>query len=276
MGGWGPELDAIVAPILPCLGPVGGLGVDHDGVATAEKECRRVEARKGRARKMHRRFFKEAHLNGGPLISGAAQERRMMFLEELVAVVAGEEASGLTGKAGEPGYTQPVERERERPQDRNPVAGGCLPRRDTSEGSDSCINLGVKVEEGRKVDVELRNARKEPDASGDAVAEKRERGPTGEAEDGGYRARGLGGDSGGLSLTIRTSAGGAAKNDAAVPLDGKGGESVRRKDCVGGDEKPAFVQRERYPGGSEDADSVLGNEVRDASVDEKAGVIDVG
>ncbi len=110
----------------------------------------------------------------------------------------------------------------------------------------------------------------------DAVAEKRERGPTGEAEDGGYRARGLGGDSGGLSLTIRTSAGGAAKNDAAVPLDGKGGESVRRKDCVGGNEKPAFVQRERYPSGSEDADSVLGNEVRDASVDEKAGVIDVG
>ncbi len=32
----------------------------------------------------------------------------------------------------------------------------------------------------------------------------------------------------------------------------------------------------RYPGGSEDADSVLGNVVRDASVDEKAGVIDVG
>ena len=276
MGGWGPELDAVVAPILPCLGPIGGLGVNHDGVATAEKECRRVETRKGRAGKMHRRFFKEAHLNGGPLISGAAQERRMMFLEELVAVVAGEEASGLTGKAGEPGYTQPVERERERPQDRNPVAGGCLPRRDAGEGSDSCIDLGVKVEEGRKVDVELRNARKEPDASRDAVAEKRERGPTEKAEDGGYRARGLGGDSGGLSLTIRTSAGGAAKNDAAVPLDGKGGESVRRKDCVGGDEKPAFVQRERYPGGSEDADSVLGNEVRDASVDEKAGVINVG
>ena len=112
LGGWGPELDAVVAPILPCLGPIGGLGVNHDGVATAEKECRRVETRKGRARKMHRRFFKEAHLNGGPLISGAAQERRMMFLEELVAVIAGEEASSLTGKAAEPGYPQPVERER--------------------------------------------------------------------------------------------------------------------------------------------------------------------
>jgi hypothetical protein len=198
----------------------------------------------------------------------------MMFLEELVAVVAGEEASSLTGKAGKPGYTQPVEGERERPQDRNPVAGGCLPtRRDAGEGSDSCIDLGVKVEEGRKVDVELRNARKKPDASGDAVAGKRERGPTGEAEDGGYRARGLGGDSGGLSLTIRTSAGGAAKNDAAVPLDGKGEESVRRKDCVGGNENRHLSrERERYPGGSEDADS----EVRDASVDEKAGVINVG
>ncbi len=105
------------------------------------------------------------------------------------------------------------------------MAGGCLSRRDASEGSDSCINLGVKVKEGRKIDVELRNARKESDASGDAVAEKRERGPTGEAEDGGNRARGIGGDSGGLSLTIRTSAGGAAKNDAAVPLDGKGGDT---------------------------------------------------
>ncbi len=207
--------------------------MDHDGVTTAEKECRRVEGRKGRAGEVHRGFFKEAHLHGGPLISGAAQERRVMFLEELVAVVAGEEASSLTGEAGESGYTQPVERERERPQDRNPVAGGCLPRRDAGEGSDNCIHLGVKVEEGRKVDVELRYARKEPDASGDAVAEKRERGPTREAEDGGYRARGLGGDSGGLSLTIRTSAGGAAKNDAAVPLDEEGGESVRRKDCVG-------------------------------------------
>ena len=87
-----------------------------------------------------------------------------------------------------------------------------------------------------------RNKRKEPDASGDAVTEKRERGPTREAKDGGDRARGLGGDSGGLSLAIRTSAGGAAKNDAAVP--GEGGESVRRKDCVGRNEKPAFVLRE--------------------------------
>jgi len=77
------------------------------------------------------------------------------------------------------------------------------------------------------------------------VTEKRERGPTGEAEDGGDRARGLGGDSGGLSLVIRTSAGGVAKNDAAVLLDREGGESVGRKDCVGGNEKPAFVQKER-------------------------------
>ena len=51
MGGWGPELDAIVAPILPCLGPIGGIGVNHDRVTTAEKEYRRVEARKGRAKK---------------------------------------------------------------------------------------------------------------------------------------------------------------------------------------------------------------------------------
>jgi hypothetical protein len=68
--------------------------------------------------------------------------------------------------------------------------------------------------------------------------------PTGEAEDGRDRAGGLGGDGGGLALAIRTSAGGASKNDAAIALDGEGGEPVGRKDCVGGDEKPAFVQRD--------------------------------
>ncbi len=46
------------------------------GVTTAEKECERVKGRKGRARKAKRGFLKEAHLNGGPLVSGAAQEGR--------------------------------------------------------------------------------------------------------------------------------------------------------------------------------------------------------
>ena len=77
------------------------------------------------------------------------------------------------------------------------------------------------------------------------MTEKRERGPTGEAEDGGDRARGLGSDIDELSLAIRTGAGWAAKNDAAISLDREGGKSVWRKDCVGGNEKPAFVQRER-------------------------------
>ena len=108
------------------------------------------------------------------------------------------------------------------------------------------------------------------------MTEKQEHRPTGEAENGGDRAGGLDGDSGDLSLAICTSAGGAAKNDTAASLDREGGESVGRKDCIGGNEKPAFVQkRERYPGGGEDANGVLGNEVRDASVNEEAGVIDV-
>ena len=76
------------------------------------------------------------------------------------------------------------------------------------------------------------------------MTEKQEHRPTGAAENGGDRAGGLGGDSGGLSLAICTSAGGASKNDAAGSLDREGGESVGRKDCVGGNEKPAFVQRE--------------------------------
>ena len=156
------------------------------------------------------------------------------------------------------------------------MAGGGLSRRDAGEGGESGVDLGVEVEEGRKVDIELRNASKESDAGRDAVAEKRERGPAGETEDGGDGAGGLGGDGGGFPLAIRTSAGRASKNNTAVPLDGERGESVGRKDSIGGYEKPALAQRERYPGGGEDADGVLGNEVRDASVDEEAGVINVG
>ena len=79
LGGGGPETDANVAPILPRLGPIGGIGVNHDGVTTAEKECGRVKGRKGRARKAKRGFLKEAHLDGGPLVSGAAQEGRVVF-----------------------------------------------------------------------------------------------------------------------------------------------------------------------------------------------------
>ena len=63
--------------------------------------------------------------------------------------------------------------------------------------------------------------------------EKRGCGPTEEAEDGEDRAGGLGGDSVALSLAIRTSAGGASKNDAAGSLDRGGGESVGMKDCAG-------------------------------------------
>jgi hypothetical protein len=41
------------------------------------------------------------------------------------------------------------------------LAGGCLPRRHAGEGSDSGINLGIEIEEGKKVDVELRNTSNE-------------------------------------------------------------------------------------------------------------------
>ena len=44
----------------------------------------------------------------------------------------------------------------------------------------------------------------------------------------------------------------------------------------GGTRNRHMSTRERHPGGSEDADGVLGNKVRDASVDEEAGVIDIG
>ena len=45
---------------------------------------------------------------------------------------------------------------------------------------------------------------------------------------------------------------------------------------VSGGTRNRHLSRERYPGGGKDADGVLGNKVRDASVDEEAGVINVG
>jgi hypothetical protein len=199
--------------------------VDHDGGATAEKECGRVKGRKGRTRKVHRGFFKEAHLNGGPLISGAAQEGRVMFLEGLVE--RGGKQSRSPARPANRGMPSPL---RERGGDRR---------------------KGIQAEK------------------------QRERGPTGEVKDGRDRAGGLGGDCcGGLSLAIRTSASGTSKNDAAVSFDREGGESVRRKDCVGGDEKPAFVQREREI--SRRRRRCGWCQVRDASVDEEAGIINVG
>jgi hypothetical protein len=56
--------------------------VNHDGVTTAEKERGRVKGRKGKAKKAKRGFLKETHLNGGPLISGAAQEGRVVFFKK--------------------------------------------------------------------------------------------------------------------------------------------------------------------------------------------------
>ena len=121
------------------------------------------------------------------------------------------------------------------------MAEGCLSRRDAGEGSDSCINLGVKIEEGRKVDVELRNARKEPDASGDAVTEKRERGPTGEAEDGGDRVEAL-------VVIVAASRWRYARVPAGQPSRSIGEEE--RKDCVGGERKTGFCPERDIPGES--------------------------
>ena len=107
------------------------------------------------------------------------------------------------------------------------------------------------------------------------MTEKRERGPTGKAEDGGDRARGFAGDSGGLSLAIRTSTGGQPRMMQPSRSIGKE-ESPLGGRIVSGGTRNQHLSREReISRRSEDANSVLGNEVRDASVDEEAGVIDV-
>jgi hypothetical protein len=77
-------------------------------------------------------------------------------------------------------------------------------------------------------------------------------------------------------LAIFEGTGGAAEDDAAVIYGGKSGESGRRENGPGGNEKPTFVDAEKDASRSENADGVSGNEIGNASIDKEAGIINEG
>jgi len=157
--------------------------MNHDGVATAEEEGRqdRIEHVSPGELHLHRRFLALAHGDGGPIVPGAAEEGGMVLLEELVAVVPREETGGLASKTGEARDAEAAEREGKRARRGDPEARGSFPGRDTGNRGDGSVDLGVKLQEGGQVGVELRNASEVTDTSGYALADKWESGPAGQA-----------------------------------------------------------------------------------------------
>ena len=77
-------------------------------------------------------------------------------------------------------------------------------------------------------------------------------------------------------MAIFQGSGGAAEDDAAVAFDGKSGEPSGWEDGAGRDEKPTLVDAERDASRSKDADGVGSKEIGYASIDEEAGVINIG
>ena len=107
-GSLGKELDPVVPTLFPNDGPVSGVGMKYLGVAPAEEE--RMEFRKegagGGDIELHNRFLALAHCDGRPLIPGAAEEARMVLLEEAVPVFPRKEAGCFSRKAREAGNAE--------------------------------------------------------------------------------------------------------------------------------------------------------------------------
>jgi len=130
-GSWGTELDPVVPTLFPKDGPVSGVGVKHRGVAPAEEE--RMEFRKegagGGEIERHNRFLVLTHCDDRPLVPGAAEEGRMVLLEEVVAVFPRKEAGCFPCKARKAGNAEAEEGKRERSNGRKPEAGNHFPGR---------------------------------------------------------------------------------------------------------------------------------------------------
>ena len=102
-GSWGTELDPVIPTLFPKDGLVSGVGMKHRGVAPAEEERMEFwkEGAGGGEIERHIKFLALAHCDGRPLVPGAAEEGRMVLLEEVVAVFPRKEAGCFSRKARE-------------------------------------------------------------------------------------------------------------------------------------------------------------------------------
>ena len=180
-GSWGTELDPVVPTLFPKDGPVSGVGVKHCGVASAKEE--RMEFRKegagGGEIERHNRFLALAHCDGRPLVPGAAEEGRIVLLEEVVAVFPRKEAPCFPRKARKAGNAEAEEGKRERSNGRKPEAGSHFPGRDAGDRENGRVDRGVEGKEGGEIGLELGNASQVADPGGNALADEGKSRPTG-------------------------------------------------------------------------------------------------
>ena len=88
-GGWGAELDPVIPTLFPKDGPVSGVAMKHRGVTPAEEERMEFwkEGAGGGKVELHTGFLDLTHCNNRPLVSDAAEEGRMVLLEEVRSYV---------------------------------------------------------------------------------------------------------------------------------------------------------------------------------------------
>jgi len=102
-GGRGAELDPVIPTLFLKDSPVSGVAMKHRGVTPAEKEKMEywIEGAGGGKVELHTGFPELTHCNNRPLVSDAAEEERMMLLEEVVAMFPREEAGGFPRETSE-------------------------------------------------------------------------------------------------------------------------------------------------------------------------------
>ena len=153
----------------------------HRGVAPAEEE--RMEFRKegagGGEIERHNRFLALAHCDGRPLVPGAAEEGRMVLLEEVVAVFPRKEAGCFSRKAREAGNAEAEEGKRERSNGRKLEDASHFPGRYAGDGENGRVDRGVEGKEGGKIGLELGDASQIADPSGNALADEGKSRPAG-------------------------------------------------------------------------------------------------
>ncbi len=146
----------------------------HRGVAPAKEE--RMEFRKegagGGKIERHNRFLALTHCDGRPLVLGAAEEGRMVLLEEVVAVFPRKEAGCFPRKARKAGNAEAEEGKREQSNGRKPEAGSHFPRRDAGDGENGRVDRGVEGKEGGEIGLELGDASQVADPGGNALADE--------------------------------------------------------------------------------------------------------
>jgi hypothetical protein len=142
-------MDPVIPTLFPKDGPVSGVAMKHHrGVTSTEEERMEfwIEGAGGGKVELHTGFLVLTHCNNRPLVSDAAEERKMVLLEEGVAMFPREEAGGFPRETSEAWDAEAEEEKRKQPDSEKPEAGFGFPGRDAGDEKDGGVNLGGRRE----------------------------------------------------------------------------------------------------------------------------------